>query len=754
MHRTLCPLHALLAFAALALARPGGAAERSPLRGLLYPRTHRVEQVDVYHGVEVADPYRWLEQDVRESEQVREWVEAENEVTFRYLAGIPERKPIEARLTELWNYERYSAPAKEGGHYFFTRNDGLQNQSVLYVQDRLDQAPRVLIDPNSWSEDGTVALAGTSVSDDGRYLAYGVAEAGSDWTTWRVMEIATGELLDDEIHWIKFSGVGWGPGDEGFFYGRYPRPEEGTEYQSASFNQKIFYHRVGTDQSEDVLVYERPDLPELNLGAEVTEDERYLVIVASKGTSGNAVLVRDLQQPYAMPRVLVGDLVRQDHDYDFIGNVGPRLFFRTDDGAARYRVVAIDVRRPAREHWQEVLPESDETLEEVSFVGGRFIAQYLEDAKTRVRVFGADGSPVRDVALPGIGTAEGFHGRADDSETFYVFSSFATPPSIYRYDVATGESTLLRRAEVDFDPSDYAVEQVFFTSKDGTRVPMFLAYKRGLERNGSNPTLLYGYGGFQISLTPYFSVSRLAWMEMGGVFAMANLRGGGEYGEAWHEAGTKLQKQNVFDDFLAAAQWLVDHRYTRPGRLAIQGGSNGGLLVGAAMTQRPGSLRRRPAGGRRDGHAPVRPLHRRTVLGRRLRLGRRPGGVQGPLRLLALPQPGAGHRVPGDAGHDGGHRRPGGAGPQLQVRRAAPARPGGRGARADPDRDAGRPRRRHPDLEADRAGGRRVGVPGGDAGDRSPRVLPRGLRPGRGRDGAAPPTGWQPTGRSPGRIRA
>jgi len=587
MYRTLCPLHALLAFGALALARPGGAAERSPLRGLVYPRTQRVEHVDVYHGVEVEDPYRWLEQDVRESDEVRHWVEAENEVTVHYLSGIPERRAIEDRLTDLWNYERYSAPTKQGGRYFFTRNDGLQNQSVLYVQDRLDQTPRVLIDPNTWSEDGTVALAGTSVSDDGRYLAYGIAEAGSDWSTWRIMEIDSGENLDEEINWIKFSDIGWGPGDEGFFYGRYPQPEEGTEYQSASFNQKIYYHRVGTNQSEDVLVYERPDLPELNLSALVTDDDRYLVIVASKGTSGSVVLVRDLTQPYAMPQVLVGDMAKQEHDYDFIGNLESRLFFRTNDGAARYRVVAIDVRRPARHDWDEILPESDETLEEVSLVGGRFIAQYLEDAKTRVRVFGTDGSLVRDVALPGIGTAEGFDGRSDDRETFYVFSSFATPPSIYRYDVTTGESTLLRRAEVDFDPSDYTVEQVFFTSKDGTRVPMFLAYKRGLQRDGENPILLYGYGGFQISLTPYFSVSRLAWMEMGGVFAMANLRGGGEYGEAWHEAGTKLQKQNVFDDFLAAAQWLIDHRYTRPERLAIQGGSNGGLLVGAAMTQRP-----------------------------------------------------------------------------------------------------------------------------------------------------------------------
>ncbi|MGD2114590.1 MAG: prolyl oligopeptidase family serine peptidase [Acidobacteriota bacterium] len=569
------------------MGRPTLAAAADETGGIDTVQTRREDHVDVYHGVEVADPYRWLEADVRESEEVRRWVEAQNEVTFGYLASIPERPAIEERLRELWNFERYSVPEKDGGRYVFTKNDGLQDQAVLYVQDSLEAEPRVLLDPNAWSDDGTVALAGVSVSDGGRYLAYAVAESGSDWTTWRVMEIETGRVLPETIRWIKFSGVEWGPKEEGFFYGRYPRPEEGTEYQSVALNQKVYFHRVGTPQEEDVLVYERPDLPELSLAARVTDDERYLVLLASKGTSGNAVLVRDLEQPYAMPHVLVGELEHQRHDYDFVGNEGERLFFRTDDGAPRYRLIAIDLRRPGREHWSTVIPEADETLERVSHVGGRFIARYLEDAKSMVRVFTVGGEAVRDVDLPGIGTAAGFGGRPDDPETFYVFSSFATPPSIYRYDVATGESTLLRRADVDFDPDLYTVEQVFFRSKDGTRVPMFVAHKKGLELDGSNPTLLYGYGGFQISLTPYFSVSRLAWMEMGGVFAMANLRGGGEYGEGWHEAGIKLRKQNVFDDFIAAAEWLVGHGYTRPDKLAIQGGSNGGLLVGAAMTQRP-----------------------------------------------------------------------------------------------------------------------------------------------------------------------
>jgi prolyl oligopeptidase len=587
----MCPLFAFLALAALAAARPSPAPARNEpveeARHVEAVETRREDHVDLYHGVKVEDPYRWLEADVRESDDVRRWVEAQNGVTFDYLESIPERLAIEERLTELWNFERYSTPEKDGGRYFFIKNDGLQDQAVLYVQDSLGSEPRVLLDPNTWSDDGTVALAGTSVSDDGRYLAYGVAEAGSDWRVWRVMEIDTGRVLEDALRWIKFSNVAWGPEDEGFFYGRYPRPREGTEYQSVALHQKVYYHRIGTSQDEDVLVYEHPDLPELNLAASVTDDDRYLVILASKGTSGTAVLVRDLSRSYAMPKLLVGALESQEHDYDFVGNEGDRFFFRTDHGAPRFRLIGIDLRRSDPEHWQTVIPETQETLERVSHVGGRFIARYLEDAKTRVRIFTTGGEPVRDVDLPGIGTATGFEGRPDDPETFYSFSSFATPPSIYRYDVESGESTLLRRAEIDFDPELYTVDQVFYRSKDGTRIPMFIAHRKGLEPDGASPTLLYGYGGFQISLTPSFSVSRLAWMEMGGVFAMANLRGGGEYGEAWHDAGTKLRKQNVFDDFIAAAEWLIDHDYTRPEKLAIQGGSNGGLLVGAAMTQRP-----------------------------------------------------------------------------------------------------------------------------------------------------------------------
>lgn len=564
---------------ALALAAPAAAALK-----LDYPETRRIEHVDTYHGIDVADPYRWLEEDVRESEEVRRWVEAQNEVTFAFLESIPERPAIRERLTELADYERYTAPAKEGGRYFFSKNEGLQDQSVLYTQRTLLEEPRVLLDPNEWSEDGTVALAGFSVSPDGRRAAFARAEAGSDWRVWRVMEIDSGEVLADELRWTKFTGASWTADSEGFFYSRYPEPEEGSEYQAVARDQQVYYHRVGTAQTEDVLVYARPDQPDLGFGAEVTEDGRYLVLSAAKGTRGNLVAVKDLTEPYGMPVPIVPD---QEHDFGFIGNDGPVLYFATDFEAPRERVIGIDLRRPVREHWREVIPESDHTLQSASLVGNLFAVTYLEDAKTRVRLFSLEGEPVRDVELPGIGSAFGFGGRRSDTETFYTFTSFATPPSIFRYDLVSGESTLFHRAEVDFDPDDYQVRQVFYTSKDGTRVPMFIAHRKGIELDGSNPTLLYGYGGFEISIRPSFSSMTLAWMEMGGVYAVANLRGGGEYGEAWHQAGTKLEKQNVFDDFIAAAEWLIAEGYTRPEKLAIRGGSNGGLLVGAAMTQRP-----------------------------------------------------------------------------------------------------------------------------------------------------------------------
>ncbi len=561
-------------------AGPALAAEK-----IEYPTTRRVDHVDTYHGVKVADPYRWLEQDVRGSQEVRDWVAAENKVTFRYLESIPQRKRILRRLTELWNYPQYSSPRKEGGRYYFFKNDGLQNQSVLYVQDSLAGEPRVLIDPNQWSKDGTVALAGLGFSDDGRYVAYGRSEAGSDWCNWHVVEIASGRLLPDELKWTKFTRAAWTKDGLGFFYTRYEEPKKGTEFQSLNFNNKLYYHRVGTPQSDDVLVYFRPEHPEWWYDPTVTEDGRYLVIITGLGTDEKyRVTVKDLAEPYAMPLELVD---RFDSEFTFVGNEGPVLFFKTDVDAPRRRLVAIDLRKPQRQHWKELIPQAEETLIDVDFVCSQFIASYLKDVKPQVKIYTMDGRLVREVEFPGIGMATGFEGKQTDTETFYTFSSFATPPCIYRYDMLTGKSDLFRRSEVKFNSDDYEVKQVFYPSKDGTRIPMFISHKKGLRLDGSNPTLLYGYGGFNISLTATFAIGRVAWMEMGGVYAQPNLRGGGEYGEAWHKAGTKLQKQNVFDDFIAAAQWLIDNKYTRPEKLAIYGGSNGGLLVGAAMTQRP-----------------------------------------------------------------------------------------------------------------------------------------------------------------------
>ncbi len=561
---------------------PVGAAENARID---YPQTRRIEHVDTYHGTEVADPYRWLEDDVRKSEQVAQWVAAENKVTFRYLESIPQRERIRARLTELWNYARYSSPFKKGGRYYYLKNDGLQNQAVLYTMDSLRGKARVLIDPNQWSKDGTIALAGTAPGDDGKYIAYRVAEAGSDWATWRVMEIASGRVLDDELKWVKFGGASWTKDGKGFFYSRYPEPEEGAEFSQLNFNQRLYFHRVGTPQSEDVLVYRRVDHPDWSFWAEVTEDGRYLVITIGKGTDDKyRIMYKDLGEPYGMPLDLIDNF---DNEYGFVGNDGPVFYFQTDLDAPRKRLISIDLRRPQRENWRQIIPQAEETLSGVGFVGNLLVASYLKDVKPQVKVFTTAGEFVREVEFRAIGSVSGFGGRRTDTETFYSFSGYATPPSIYRYDTITGQSRLIRRAKVKFNAEDYRVKQVFYHSKDGTRVPMFIAHKKGIKLDGSNPTLLYGYGGFAISLRPGFSISRLAWMELGGVWATANLRGGGEYGEKWHRAGTLANKQNVFDDFIAAAEWLIENKYTRRDKLAIQGGSNGGLLVGAVMTQRP-----------------------------------------------------------------------------------------------------------------------------------------------------------------------
>ncbi|MCB9384386.1 MAG: S9 family peptidase [Bryobacterales bacterium] len=550
-----------------------------------YPQTRRIEHFDDYHGTKVADPYRWLEDDVRESAEVRAWVEAENKVTSAYLDRIPQRETIRRRLTKLWDYEKYSSFFKEGGRYYFYKNDGLQNQYVLYVQDALDAQPEVLLDPNTWSADGTVALGAASFSQDGRYMAYAVNKSGSDWQTWKVLDIESRKTLDDEIEWAKFTTASWTRDGKGFFYGRYAQPEEGQAFQSTNLNQKLYYHRVGTAQSDDVLVYERPDEPEWGFSPSVSTDGRWLVITIWKGTDDKyRVAYKDLAEPYGMPVTLIDNFAQ---DYTFIDADGSTLFFQTDLDAPNRRVIAIDVRRPERSNWREVVPTAAETLRSVGLTGNLFVCQYLKDAKSQVKLYDMAGAFVREVEFPGIGSADGFEGERGDTETFYSYSSYALPPSIYRYDLITGKSTLLRQAKVEFDADAYETKQVFYQSKDGTRVPMFVTARKGVELNGENPTLLYGYGGFNIAQTPGFSVRWASWLQLGGVVAIANLRGGGEYGETWHKAGTKLQKQNVFDDFIAAAEWLIANKYTRANKLAIMGGSNGGLLVGAAITQRP-----------------------------------------------------------------------------------------------------------------------------------------------------------------------
>lgn len=554
-----------------------------PDKSFDYPQTAKVDQVDDYHGTQVADPYRWLENDVREDDKVEQWVASQNDVTFDYLKSIPERDEIEARLTELWNYEKFGIPFKQGGKYFFFKNDGLQNQSVLYVQDALDAEPKLVIDPNTWSDDGTVALADVEVSPDGKTAAYAVQDGGSDWRTIEFLNLETGEKLADKVEWMKFSGIEWAPDSSGVYYSRYPEPEEGAEFQSLNHNQAVYFHTVGTTQENDTLVYTRPDHPDWGYGAGVTDDGNFLVIIVWKGTDNRyQVAYKDLTQADSEVVMLIEGF---DNDYTPIGSNGTQLLFRTDNNAPKGRIVAIDVTEPDR--LIELVGETDNVLSSADIVGEHLVAEYLKDARSEVIVYGLDGTQIREVALPGIGSAGGFAGDAGDPETFYSFSSYNMPPTIYRYDVASGESSEFKTVSVDFDPSDYVVRQVFYTSKDGTRVPMFISHREGLELDGTNPTLLYGYGGFNISLTPSFSITRLAWMEMGGVYAVANLRGGGEYGEPWHKAGTKLNKQNVFDDFIAAGEYLVSERYTNAERLAVMGGSNGGLLVGAVVNQRP-----------------------------------------------------------------------------------------------------------------------------------------------------------------------
>ncbi len=550
---------------------------------LLYPESPKGDHVDTYHGVDIPDPYRWLEDP--NTEAVQDWIAAQNEVTFGYLKDLPGRDRLQKRLTELWNYERYGIPFKRGGRYFFYKNDGLQNQSVLYTLPNLDAEPRVLLDPNTLSADGTVALSGIAVSENGTYLAYSLSASGSDWVEWHVRDIETGQDLADHLKWVKFSGAAWSHDHQGFYYSRYDEPNETTKLEAVNYYQKLYYHRLGTSQSADTLIYERPDHKEWGFGGSVTDDGRYLIISVWLGTDPrNLVFYKDLQTPESPVVELISDF---EAEFSLIDNDGSTFWFRTDLAAPKGRAIAIDITQPDRSQWQGLIPESADTLQSVGVLNNQFVADYLKDARSQVKIFDLQGQLVRDVALPGIGSIGGFDGKRSDTETFYSFTSYTTPNTIYHYDLVTGESTLYRKPQVPFDPDAYETTQVFYTSADGTRVPMFLTHKRGLSLEGQNPTLLYGYGGFSISLTPGFSVSNLVWLEMGGIYAVPNLRGGGEYGEAWHQGGTKRNKQNVFDDCLAAAQWLIDQGYTSAQKLAIMGGSNGGLLVGACITQRP-----------------------------------------------------------------------------------------------------------------------------------------------------------------------
>ncbi len=593
MTRTTLLVSALLCLAACnkdtALTEPSAAqpsaAQPQGSASFSYPQAERLDHVDTYHGIEVADPYRWLE-DI-DSAQTQAWVAAQNEVTFGYLETIGAREALRKRLTALWDYERWGVPRRRGEVYFVSRNDGLQNQSVLYTMKSPGDAPKVLLDPNTLSTDGTVALAGLWPSRDGKHLAYGVSEAGSDWQIWRVRDVASGADTADELRSIKFSEASWTPDGKGFYYARYPAAKAGDELEQLNYDQKLYYHRLGEPQSKDVLVYERPDHKDWGFDAEVSHDGRFLVITVRLGTDPKkSIVVRDLAA-----KGKKADFVELLPDfkaaYTFVGNEGRTLLFLTDDAAARGRIIAIDLARPQRDQWQERVPEQDATLRGASIVGGRLVLSYLDKARSKVSIHALSGKHERDVTLPGLGTASGPLGEETHDEAYFSFTSIATPRTIYGLNAVTGAVETFKQPKVAFDPADFVVSQVFYPSADGTSIPMFIAHKKGVSPTGDNPTYLYGYGGFNIPLTPTFSVPNLVWMEMGGVFAMPNLRGGGEFGEDWHQAGAKLNKQNVFDDFIAAAEYLIAQGWTTPEHLSIGGRSNGGLLVGAAMTQRP-----------------------------------------------------------------------------------------------------------------------------------------------------------------------
>ena len=549
---------------------------------ITYPETRTENLVENIHGHAIPDPYRWMED--LESDEIKTWIQAQNQLTNGYLETAPVREKIQARMLELWDYEKYSPPFKRGGRYFFTYNTGLLNQDILYWMENLDDEPQVLLDPNTLSEDGTIALSGAAISRDGRLLAYGLSDAGSDWQTWYVRRVDDGQDLEDKIEWVKFSGASWDKASTGFFYSRYDAPE-GDALKSANYDHKLYYHKLGTPQSEDRLIYARPDHPKWGFYGYVTEDGRYLIIYVSQGTAEeNAVFYLDLEEPQAEVTGLLTDF---DAAYSLVWNDNKRFYFKTDQNAPLNRVIAIDIDRPDPENWQEIIPEDTDKLEFVDFVGGRFIGTYLHHAAHEVRFFRLDGTPDGELILPDIGTVFGFSGKVDDPETFYKFTGFTTPGTVYRLNVDNREVSVFRAPALAFNPEDYITKQVFYTSKDGTQVPLFITHRADLQIKGQVPTYLYGYGGFNISVPVSFSVPNLVWMEMGGIYAQAHLRGGGEYGREWHEGGMKANKQNVFDDFIAAAEYLIGEGYTDTPHLVIGGRSNGGLLVGACLTQRP-----------------------------------------------------------------------------------------------------------------------------------------------------------------------
>jgi prolyl oligopeptidase len=566
-------------FAFLALA----AIAMLPAQTLKYPDTRKGDVVDDYHGTKIADPYRWLED--TDSAETAKWVEAENAVTRDYLAKVERRPSFKDRLLTLYNYERYGTVERAGNRYLISRNDGLQNQDVLYVADQIDGPTRVLLDPNALRADGTAALSGTYPTKDGKYLAYGVADAGSDWTVYRVRDIESGKDLGDEIRWVKFSTVEWGPDQRSFYYQRFAEPKPGEAMRAANEYAKLYVHKLGDPQSADKLVYERPDHKQWMFYPDLTEDGRYLLIgVETTDFGKNLLFYQDLSEKQPKTVELIHDLTAL---FEPLASKGSVIYFRTTDNAPRGRIIAIDLSKPQRENWREIVPQQKEPIDAARIVKDRLVLSYLKDAASAMKMFSLDGKLVKDIALGGVGQALFMPGHPSDPEMFFAYATYLAPRVTYRLDPATGATTVVRQSKVAFDPSKFEAERVFYTSKDGTRIPMTLVHKKEMARDGKNPTMLYAYGGFNVSVLPSFSPANIAWIEMGGLLAVANLRGGAEYGDEWHDAGKRAKKQNVFDDFIAAAEYLVAQKYTQPAKLAIHGGSNGGLLVGAVLNQRP-----------------------------------------------------------------------------------------------------------------------------------------------------------------------